>query len=116
MSSDDNVVPFPRDPLDDLSLYILEGHAVKGPVRWREYFAWQRTNPETRVASTALTEEIWISTVFLGMDHSFSGSGPPLLFETRIFGGPSDKFQKRCSTWEEAEALHAEAVELSCAR
>jgi hypothetical protein len=55
--------------------------------------------------------EMHVSTVFLGLDRSF-GDGPPLLFETMIFGGPFDwdKYQERCSTWEEAEAQHAKAV------
>lgn len=26
-----------------------------------------------------------VSTVFLGLDHNFSNSGPPLLFETMVF-------------------------------
>jgi hypothetical protein len=45
-----------------------------------------------------------ISTVFLGMDHGFGG--PPMIFETMIFGGPHDGEQWRHSTWEEAEAFH----------
>jgi hypothetical protein len=27
-----------------------------------------------------------------------------------IFGGPEDGYQRRCSTWDEAEAMHAETV------
>jgi hypothetical protein len=34
-----------------------------------------------------------------------------LLFETMIFGGRLDRFQNRCSSWDQAEAVH-EAVEL----
>ncbi len=52
-----------------------------------------------------------VSTVFLGIDHSF-GAGPPLLFETMIFGKDGDdEYQDRCSTWEEAEVMHAKACE-----
>lgn len=47
-----------------------------------------------------------VSTVFLGLDHSW-GDGPPLLFETMEFGGPRDGDCDRCSTWDEAEAQHA---------
>lgn len=54
-----------------------------------------------------------ISTVFLGIDHSFGSGGPPLLFETMIFGGRLDEFQNRCGTWDEAEAMHNEAVALA---
>lgn len=51
-----------------------------------------------------------VSTIFLGMDHSW-GEGPPLLFETMVFGpGALDQEQDRCSTYEEAEAMHAKWV------
>lgn len=52
---------------------------------------------------------LWVSTVFLGLDHSF-GSGEPLLFETIVFNGDEVESQDRCSTWDEAERHHAEAV------
>jgi len=57
-----------------------------------------------RVAATEI-EGSRVSTVFLGLDHSF-GDGPPLLFETLVFGGPLAGEMERCSTWEQAEAQH----------
>jgi hypothetical protein len=45
-------------------------------------------------------------------DHSHGGDGPPILFETMAFGGGLDNFTNRCSTWEEAEAMQNEAVNL----
>lgn len=66
-----------------------------------------------RVARTELVlGEVAISTVFLGLDHSFSlnPNTPPLLFETMIFGGPLDGYQERHSTWDEAYQGHLEAV------
>lgn len=58
--------------------------------------------------------EIQISTVFLGIDHRFWGEGPPIVFETMIFGGGKgiDGYTDRCSTWDEAVVMHARAVEL----
>ena len=47
-----------------------------------------------------------VSTIFLGLDHAW-GNGPPLLFETMVFGGALDQEQDRCSTWEQAETMHA---------
>lgn len=47
-----------------------------------------------------------ISTVFLGSNHRF-GPGPPLLYETMIFGGTRDAYQERYSTRAEAETGHA---------
>ena len=46
-----------------------------------------------------------VSTVFLGMDHSW-GNGPPLIFETMIFGGKHDMDQERYSTYSEAKRGH----------
>jgi hypothetical protein len=48
------------------------------------------------------------------MDHQF-GDGAPLLFETMIFGGIWDEkeYQERCSTWDEAEEMHARACKLA---
>lgn len=51
-----------------------------------------------------------VSTVFLGLDHNFSGRGDPVLFETMIFGGALDDGRWRYCTWADAERGHAEAV------
>ena len=56
--------------------------------------------------------DVRVSTVFLGLDHRFGDEGPPLLFETMIFGGEHNDYQERCSTWDEAEAMHQTAVAL----
>lgn len=63
-----------------------------------------------RVAETYVTPSIRVSTVFLGLDHRF-GEGPPLVFETMVFGGPLDQDVDRYTTWEEAEAGHAVLVD-----
>jgi hypothetical protein len=38
--------------------------------------------------------DVWVSTVWLGLDHNW-GPGPPLIFETMVFGGPDDQEQER---------------------
>lgn len=53
---------------------------------------------------------IIISTVFLGLDHSHSAHGAPLLFETMVFNGAYDQYFERYATWEEAERGHKRAV------
>ena len=62
----------------------------------------------------ALTEfgKIRVSTVFLGLDHSF-GRGAPILFETMIFGGKEDGYQQRYTSLEESMLGHERAVELA---
>jgi hypothetical protein len=62
-----------------------------------------------RVAETEIGNVI-ISTVCLGLDHNWSGIGPPLLFETMVFVKDNGHETYRCSTWAEAEAQHAEVV------
>lgn len=66
-------------------------------------------------------EKLWISTVFLGLDHGFSGifckddsKYRPILFETMIFlkNSRTLDYQKRYCTWEEAEAGHKETISL----
>lgn len=56
--------------------------------------------------------DISISTVFLGMDHDYTGHGPPLLFETMTFGGGGLEGMWRCSTWEQAEQMHLDAIKV----
>lgn len=51
-----------------------------------------------------------VSTVYLGLDHSFGG-GPPLIFETMVFGGPMDEFMDRYSTEEQALGGHRFVVQ-----
>lgn len=51
-----------------------------------------------------------VSTVFLGLNHAYR-PGPPVLFETMIFGGPMDEYQERYYTEEQAAAGHAFAVQ-----
>lgn len=57
-----------------------------------------------------------VSTVWLGLDHNY-GDGPPILFETMVFGEAdwADQDCKRYSTEAEALAGHAEMVTLVAA-
>jgi len=60
--------------------------------RWMEAEAAART-----VARTDIDEGVRVSTVFLGIDHSF-GRGGPVLFETMVFGGEYDQEMERYRT------------------
>ena len=81
--------------------YILDG---KRAVLCPDLKTWTKSFDDRHVARSG-SKGVEVSTIFLGIDHSF-GSGPPLLFETMVFGGEHDGHQERCSTWEEAEAMH----------
>lgn len=84
--------------------YILDNRKA---VKVKDLITWARWL-ETADRKVARTQrgDVSVSTVFLGLDHQF-GNGPPLLFETMVFGGEHDEEQERYSTWEEAEAGHA---------
>lgn len=91
--------------------YILEGKDPKLVEDVLEWGKWFET-ANRHVAQTTLPNGTRVSTVFLGLDHSFS-DGEPILFETMIFGGEHNEYQERYSTWEEAEAGHKQAVKLA---
>jgi hypothetical protein len=63
-----------------------------------------------RVALDDVGKHVCVSTVFLGTNHNFAREGPPILFETMIFGGKLDESQWRCSTWDQAVEQHNAAV------
>jgi hypothetical protein len=69
-----------------------------------------------RVALDALTwgtvSAMRISTVYLGIDHNFLLTGPPLIFETMVFGeeGWADEACYRWSTLDEAQRGHEKVV------
>lgn len=94
--------------------YILSvsGDPVPEPdtMKWALWF--QEHSADRQVARTELPGEIVVSTVFLGLDHSFS-AGEPQLFETMIFGGPLDKTQDRYATRQAAINGHAHYVALA---
>jgi hypothetical protein len=90
-------------------MYVLEGR-VPRPARSIHEWSQYMETAERHVADTEVGDAR-VSTVFLGTNNSF-GFGPPLLFETMIFGGKYDDFQRRYCTWEEAEQGHQEACAL----
>lgn len=88
-------------------LYILEGNKT---VECKDLLTWgQWLEKADRHVADVSFGDIRISTIFLGLDHQF-GDGPPLLFETLVFGGPLDQEMERFSTWEEAKKGHKEMV------
>lgn len=59
-----------------------------------------------RVGYTEITSQITVSTVFIGLDYRHFGNGPPILFETIVFGGPLDGDGGRYSSYDDAETAH----------
>lgn len=94
----------------NLGMYTLKD---RQPVYCHEVEVWGlwMAKADRTVAVTEVEQLLTVSTVFLGLDHRFGGNGPPILFETMIFGDIEDSYQTRCSTWEQAEEMHRVAVE-----
>jgi len=88
--------------------YILDGEEPKLVEDVLEWARWYEI-ADRYVAKTVLPNGTRVSTVFLGIDHSFT-DGKPILFETMIFGGRHDGYQERYATWEEAEAGHKQTL------
>lgn len=53
--------------------------------------------------------DYFVSTVFLGVDHSF-GDGPPILWETMVFKNGEEIYCNRYSSAKEARQGHQTAV------
>lgn len=89
--------------------YILRDK-VPVPATLLEWGRWFEKNE--RIVSQEELNGVCVSTVFLGVDHSFFRGSLPALFETMIFGGEHDGYQARSCTWHEAEEEHTKAWDL----
>ena len=88
--------------------YILDEGGSPVPcddvVKFSEWFS-----TADRCVARDECDGVTISTVFLGIDHDW-GSGPPILYETMIFGIGGEEYQARCSTREQALLQHIQAL------
>lgn len=95
----------------DAHLWRLDAHGepvqcdLPGWARWMEEAADQRQVALTDVGDAR------ISTIFTGFDYNLFGDGPPVLWETMVFGGPLDREQRRYTSRAGAEAGHLDLVE-----
>ncbi len=82
--------------------FLLEGTTIKPEPDLMKWALW--FDKANRVVAKTIIGGMEISTVFLGLDHSF-GYGSPLLFETIVFGA-EEEICERCSTWAQAVKQH----------
>lgn len=94
---------------DILGVYRRDGTKYGS---WREWAEDFERRDDRRVARTDLWWGGFVSTVWLGLDHRFVGDGPPLIFESMVFGpfSLSDWDMERYSTEAQARAGHDELV------
>ena len=92
-----------------MRLYYILAEDGKTPIATQDLMLWagfMQKGP-VHVADTRDEEQgVRVSTVFLSLDHNHSGIGPPILFETMVFGGKNSERMWRYTTWEEAERGH----------
>lgn len=69
-------------------------------------------NPDMKITKQDYIGDVFVSTVFLGIDHSYEKKGDPVLWETMIFGGKHDEYQERYTSHEDALAGHQRAIDL----
>jgi hypothetical protein len=88
----------------------------KGRPIQADLFTWARWfGSRERVVAQETIGQNMVSTIFLGIDHSFTDEGPPILWETMTFGAKLNQHQLRCAgSREQAEAMHEEMVRLVC--
>lgn len=66
---------------------------------------WARDMERGNSVCLTMVGNVRVSTVWLGLDHAWMG-GPPLIFETMIFGGSLDGEQERYSSEADARDGH----------
>ena len=66
---------------------------------------------DNNVVEFTTLSDVEVSTVHLGLDHRYRGDGPPLIFETMVFGGEYDQMTWRYATEEAALEGHKTFVE-----
>jgi hypothetical protein len=92
--------------------YILSGGQPVPCDNVLQFASWFETHDKT-LARTDITDGIYVSTVFLGIDHNFTGDGPPVLWETMIFGGPRHGYQDRYTSEKAAKRGHKRACAIA---
>jgi hypothetical protein len=88
--------------------------AVADGMTMARWLASERDLPnggKWRAGLTEWADETYVSTVFMGINHSF-GCGPPLLWETMAFPAEEFDLQERYTSMPEAIAGHKVAVQL----
>lgn len=82
------------------------GSGTEDMLRWVKCF-----EDEKRIVKQEYIGPYQVSTVFLGLDHNFRPEGPPVLWETMVFGGELHGECTRCSgSREQALAMHERMV------
>ena len=95
-----------------LFYWLTDDHTVERCPDIAAWGAWMEEPGNCRVAETTLHDGRRVSTVFLGIDHQWTNSVTPIVFETMVFTArhtgreDDDAPMERYATWDEAEKGH----------
>jgi hypothetical protein len=92
--------------------YILNNNNKPIPASITEAGDWLEEGSDRRTVKQDEIGDILVSTVFLGLDHSWTPGGKPVLWETMIFGGEHDQYQERYTSHKDALEGHKKALTL----
>lgn len=95
--------------------YIFVNGKIK-EVSFLEFAIWFEDIDNRRVDKTTINDDVFVSTIFLGIDHNFMPKeawkeNPPVLFETMVMGGKFSDKGWRYSTLNQAKRGHWEIVD-----
>jgi len=83
------------------------------PIESNEWSRLRQIRDYKIVKQETLPNGVWVSTVWLGLDHQYEDGGVPLIFETMVFpkdGTHEEVDMERYSTEEEAINGHLAIV------
>jgi hypothetical protein len=92
--------------------YILDNNNNPIPASTLEAVKWLEEGSNRRTIKRDEIGDILVSTVFLGLDHSWTPGSKPVLWETMIFGGEHDQYQERYTSHKDALEGHEKALTL----
>lgn len=98
--------------------YVLNSEGEPEPCE--DLFEWahwmERSLEERHIDGDYVTGDdgavVFVSTVFLGLDHGMGRGAPPVLWETMVFNGDLTELQWRYTSKAAALAGHREALAL----
>jgi hypothetical protein len=91
--------------------YILDNNNKPVAKPMLEAAKWLEEGSDRRIVKQDQINDVFVSTVFLGLDHAWD-SNVPVLWETMIFGGEHDQYQERYTSHEDALEGHKKALTL----
>ena len=93
-----------------MGCYVLVNHKPKRASSLKEWMDFL-ASPDCIVASTDIGR-VNVTTAFMGIDHSSTSYGPPMLFKTEIFGGSYDGLGAYTATWGGAALAHEQRCDM----